>query len=128
MRVKLTRSEIASDGLGGWTSSYTQSYKGVPVFASRIKAHVNADGALTAVSGYAAPDIDLLHQPAALAGCVRRPGGRDGEAGPRPWPATAALPRPKDLKVVGNTLMIYRTEVTKGELRRQPPRLGQRGP
>ena len=73
---QLTRSEITSDGYGGWTSSYTQSYKGVPVFASRIKAHVNADGALTAVSGYASPDIDLSTTPAALAGCLRRPGGR----------------------------------------------------
>ena len=32
---ELTRSEIASDGLGGWTSSYTQSYQGIPVFGEQ---------------------------------------------------------------------------------------------
>jgi len=111
---ELTRSEIASDGLGGWTSSYTQSYQGVPVFASRIKAHVNADGALTAVSGYAAPDIDLstsprLSQDAAADQAV---------AMVKQSPALArngGTAKAQDLKVVGNTLMIYRTGVTKGE-------------
>ncbi len=56
---QLTRSSVAADAAGGWTATYTQSYKGVPVFAAVLKAHVNSDGALTSVNGLAVPDLDL---------------------------------------------------------------------
>ncbi len=56
---ELSRSELASDGYGGWTATYTQSYKGVPVFGALLRAHINGAGALTSVNGYAAPGIDL---------------------------------------------------------------------
>jgi Zn-dependent metalloprotease len=111
---ELTRSEVTSDGYGGWTSSYTQSYKGVPVFASRIKAHVNADGALTAVSGYASPGIDLSTTPRFSQGAS----ADQAIAMVKTSPALArngGTAKAKDLKVVANTLMIYRTGVTKGE-------------
>ncbi len=39
--------------------SYNQLYKGVPVFASKLHAHINADGKLVAVNGIAIPDITL---------------------------------------------------------------------
>jgi Zn-dependent metalloprotease len=111
---ELTRTEVTSDGYGGWTSSYTQSYKGVPVFASRIKAHVDADGALTGVSGYASPDISMSTTPRFSQGAS----ADQAVALVKTSPALArngGTAKAKDLKVVGNTLMIYRTGVTKGE-------------
>jgi hypothetical protein len=44
---------------GGWTVEYAQSYRGVPVFAGELRAHVDAQGDLTAVNGFAVPGLDL---------------------------------------------------------------------
>ncbi len=110
---QLTRSDIASDGQGGWTSSYTQSYKGIPVFAGLIKAHVSAAGALTGVAGYAAPDIDLSTSPR----FSRTESADQALALVKTSPALArngGLAKAKDLKVISNTLMVYRSGVTKG--------------
>ena len=110
---QLTRSDTASDGQGGWTSTYTQSYKGIPVFAGIVKAHVNADGALTAASGYAAPDIDLSTAPR----LSKADAADRAIAVVKTSPALArngGLAKAKDLKVVSNTLMVYRTGITKG--------------
>ncbi len=111
---QLTRSQITSDGHGGWTSSYNQSYKGVPVFASRIKAHVNADGALTGVSGYAAPDINVSTTPRLSQGASADQAIAMVKTSPS-LARNGGTAKAKDLSVVGNTLMIYRTGVTKGE-------------
>jgi Zn-dependent metalloprotease len=110
---ELTRSGIAADSAGGFTASYTQSYKGIPVFGALLKAHVNADGALTSVNGYAAPDIDVSTEPRVS----------EGEAADRAVALVKTSPamarnggtaKAKDLRVVNNQLMVYRTGVTKG--------------
>ena len=41
----------------GWTVTFTQSYRGVPVFAGELHAQVNRAGDLTAVNGFVAPDV-----------------------------------------------------------------------
>ena len=56
---ELSRQKIEADLAGGWTATYTQSYKGIPVFGAVLRAHVDPDGALSSVNGFAAPDIDL---------------------------------------------------------------------
>jgi Zn-dependent metalloprotease len=47
----------------GWVVSFTQTYKGLPVFGSMLKANVSRRGALTAVSGFAAPGLSLSTTP-----------------------------------------------------------------
>lgn len=47
----------------GWTVTFTQSYRGVPVFGSMLKANVDKAGDLTSVSGYAAPGLSLSTTP-----------------------------------------------------------------
>ncbi len=43
--------------------SYTQQYRGVEVFGSRLKANIDQDGDLTSVAGFAVPDLDLSVDP-----------------------------------------------------------------
>ena len=56
--AQLAQSALHADRYG-WTISYTQTYRGVPVFGSMLKANVDKAGDLTSVSGYAAPGLDL---------------------------------------------------------------------
>lgn len=113
-RGQLERSEVHSDRYG-WSVTYTQSYNGVPVFASELKAHVDKSGDLTAVNGFVAPDASKVattprvteEQAAerALTMVKERPSGyEDG------------LPEglTKGLEVVKNDLMIYRMGTTRG--------------
>ncbi len=43
----------------GWTVSYTQRYKGLPVLGSVLRANLDEQGDLTSVNGFAAPDLSL---------------------------------------------------------------------
>ncbi|UUZ58744.1 hypothetical protein [Nocardioides sp. B-3] len=55
--------ELARDGVtsspAGWTVTYTRAFRGVPVFGSMLRAHVDKQGDLTSVNGFAAPDLSL---------------------------------------------------------------------
>ena len=57
--------EITStkDSLGATHVTYQQYYKGVPVWAGLVKAHVDRKGNLTAVNGVAVPNISLNTKP-----------------------------------------------------------------
>ena len=55
---ELRQTEVYA-GKAGWSVTFAQSYKGVPVFAGELKAHVDQDGDLTAVNGFVAPDLAL---------------------------------------------------------------------
>jgi Zn-dependent metalloprotease len=55
---ELRRSEVHADR-AGWSVTFSQSYKGVPVFAGELKAHVDREGDLTSVNGFVAPDLSL---------------------------------------------------------------------
>ncbi|SEC97562.1 Thermolysin metallopeptidase, catalytic domain [Nocardioides exalbidus] len=98
----------------GWTVSYQQSYKGVPVWAGELKAHVADDGDLTAVTGFAAPDLSLSVTPAksATAAAERAVMVVKGD------PATkedGSVVSTEGVKAVSNNLVIYREGVVKGE-------------
>ena len=108
---QLTADDVQSDDLG-WTVSYIQTYKSVPVFGALLRAHVNKQGALTAVNGFAAPDLSLSTSP--------RLSPAEGAARAIAFVKTA--PKPTDgqaakkgtLRASANHLMIYRTGSTKG--------------
>jgi Zn-dependent metalloprotease len=110
---ELTRTGIAADSAGGWTASYSQSYKGVPVFGALLKAHVDAAGALTSVNGFASPGINLSTTPT----FSKSDAAGRAVALVKTSPAMASnggTAKAKDLQVVSNQLMVYRTGVTKG--------------
>ena len=97
----------------GWTVKYQQSYRGVPVWAGELKAHVAEDGDLTAVTGYAAPNLSLDVTPSRSA----------ADAAARAVAFVTAEPPAGDhgkvdtsgLKAVSNDLVIYRKGIVKGE-------------
>ena len=48
----------------GWIVRFRQTYQGLPVFgAEQLKANIDREGDLTAVSGFAAPDLNLSTTP-----------------------------------------------------------------
>ncbi|NYG55659.1 M4 family metallopeptidase [Nocardioides perillae] len=55
---ELVRTEVRDGGLGT-TVTFRQQHRGVPVFGSLLRAHVDEQGDLTAVNGFAAPDLSL---------------------------------------------------------------------
>ena len=59
---ELVRSKVVADKTG-WTVTFEQSYRGVPVFASQLKAHVDDEGDLTSVNGFAVPDLNISTTP-----------------------------------------------------------------
>ncbi|WP_426246637.1 M4 family metallopeptidase [Nocardioides sp. LHG3406-4] len=96
----------------GWTVTYTQEFQGVPVFGSMLRANLDEQGDLTAVNGYAAPDLALDTNPARSASAAAKvavgavkamPPGADGKADT------------SGVKAVTNDLVIYRMGSTKGE-------------
>ncbi len=64
----LVRTDTAIDRQGAVHLSYKQVYKGLPVFGASVKAHVDAQGDLTAVNGTVVPVADLSTSPRLSAG------------------------------------------------------------
>ncbi len=111
---ELTQSEVYSDQ-GGFSVTFTQAYKGVPVFGAELKAEVNREGALTSVNGFAAPGLSLSTSPRftereasarALSVVKARPDGYQDGGQPKSFT--------KGLKVRSIDLMIYRTGSSRG--------------
>ncbi|WP_307807896.1 M4 family metallopeptidase [Nocardioides xinjiangensis] len=109
---ELVRSGVAKTA-AGWTITYTQSYKGVGVFGSMLRVQVDHEGDLTAVNGYAAPDLSLSVDPRISAadagkravGLVREdPPAHDGETAD----LTGIAPKTTEL-------VVYRMGATRGE-------------
>jgi Zn-dependent metalloprotease len=108
---ELVRQRVSADKVG-WTVDYVQHYRGVPVFAAMLRAHVDRDGDLTAVNGYAAPDLDLSVSPrlsaaaigrAAVAAVKADPPGHEGDADTT------------GIKAVRTDLVVYRNGVPRGD-------------
>ena len=59
---ELAQTEVYADQ-AGWSVTFAQSYQGVPVFAAELKAHVDREGDLTSVNGFAAPALSLSVTP-----------------------------------------------------------------
>jgi Zn-dependent metalloprotease len=111
-KEQLKREEVVPDAQG-WTVNYTQTYKGLPVFGSLLRAHVDKQGDLTAVNGYAAPDLslstDALKSPSAGADrAIAFVRSAPGEG------FTGAEARALKLTAASNKLMVYRQGSTKG--------------
>ncbi len=109
---ELVRTGVA-ESAAGWTATYTQSYKGVGVFGSMLRVQVDHEGDLTAVNGYAAPDLSLSVDPRISAddagkravGLVREdPPAHDGETAD----LTGIAPKSSEL-------VVYRMGATRGE-------------
>lgn len=110
---ELAQTEVYADK-AGWSVTFAQSYRGVPVFAAELKAHVDRDGDLTSVNGFAAPALSLSVTPGitkaeasarALDAVEAKPSGyEDG------LPAAFA----QGLTVRSADLMIYRMGSTRG--------------
>ena len=109
---ELSRRSVKTSSVG-WTVTYTQSYRGVPVFGSLLRAQVDRAGDLTSVNGYAAPGLDLSVTPRLTAAQAARravavvkaepPTGHDGSAAST-----------KGVRAAATDLMIYRTGSTRG--------------
>ncbi|MDN4161696.1 M4 family metallopeptidase [Nocardioides abyssi] len=106
---QLQEAGVAADPLG-WTVTYTQRYEGLPVFGAQLKATVDKDGDLTAVTGYVAPDLRL--------GTTPRIGKADAA---RRAVATVKVDQTGDgradlrgLRAVANDLTVYRTGAIRG--------------
>jgi Zn-dependent metalloprotease len=102
------------EGTSGWTITYQQSYKGVPVFGGTLKANVDAEGDLTAVNGFAAPDLSL----------DVTPGRPADEAADRALSLVKAHPPTAEnggaadltgLRAASNELVVYREGAVKGD-------------
>jgi Zn-dependent metalloprotease len=59
---ELKQSGVYADQTG-YSVTFSQSYRGVPVFGAELKAHVDKQGDLTSVNGYAAPHLSLSTTP-----------------------------------------------------------------
>ncbi|NPC96768.1 M4 family metallopeptidase [Nocardioides sp. zg-DK7169] len=107
-RGQLVQSGVTADE-HGWTVDYVQRYRGVEVFGSRLRAHLDREGDLTAVNGYVAPDLDLATSPRLT----------PAEAGERAVTTVKADPpegsRAAGVEAASADLVIYRLGAIKGE-------------
>ncbi|PVG82038.1 hypothetical protein DDE18_15240 [Nocardioides gansuensis] len=108
---ELRRDSVTANGVG-WTVTYSQAYRGVDVFGAMLRAHVDEQGDLTSVNGYAAPDLSLSTTPRvsaerageAAVGTVRaQPPGHEGDADTT------------GIHAASTELVVYRLGATKGE-------------
>jgi len=126
--VELARTDV-TESPAGYTVDFAQTYRGLPVFASRLRAHVDREGDLTSVGGYVAPGIDVATSPrldraAAVAKAKRLvtaapAGGRDA-----PQVSGDLTVRTADLSIyrlgaiqgiAGRNLLAWVVEVTDGK-------------
>jgi Zn-dependent metalloprotease len=110
---------VSKDKYGAQRVSYVQTYKHVPVFASKLNAHINADGDLMAVNGMFVPDIALTVTPnisAQRAGELAMAEVNDQFTKKVKDDArgTYSLPLPVGLRATGQKLYVYRTGLVKG--------------
>ncbi len=109
--TELQRDSVKANGVG-WTVTYSQSYRGVDVFGAILRAHVDKQGDLTSVNGYAAPDLSLSTTPRvgaaaagqAAVGTVRaNPPGHEGDGDTT------------GIQAASTKLVVYRLGASKGE-------------
>lgn len=95
----------------GWTVTYQQQYKSVPVFGSRLKANLDRAGDLTSVNGYAAPGLNLSVTPRISKAAAATRAINTVRATP-PGDGKVDL---SGLKAATNDLTIYRMGAIKGD-------------
>jgi Zn-dependent metalloprotease len=111
--VELVTDQVTKNRLG-WNVSYTQRYRGVPVFGGTLRAQVDDAGDLTSVNGYVAPDLDLDVTPRLSAAEAGRAAVAEVKADPPGHEGHQA-----DLTGVtakNTRLSVYRTGVPRGDI------------
>lgn len=116
LRLTGTRREPS----GATHLSFEQVYRGIPVFASMLRVHFDADGRLTAINGAVLPDLSLATTPA----ISRAEAARRAEViGPRtpvrpPEPISdgtpAALTPAEPSRPGASRLVVFRTGFVRG--------------
>lgn len=110
------RGQLVRDGVSqtkhGTTVNFVQHYKGLPVFGSLLRAHVDKQGDLTSVNGEVVPSLDLSVEPTfsedeaierAIRAVEANPPGHEG----RNADTTG-------IKAADTELMVYRTGLVNG--------------
>ncbi len=111
--VKDAAAELApltefTDSKGTTHTAYQQVYKGVPVFAGILQAHVDANNALTAMNGVFVPDINVNTSPAFGADQAAERAIADVMANPPENEFTGASVDVSGLTATTSTLYVYR--------------------
>lgn len=109
---QLVRKDVVHDRYG-YVVTFDQQYQGVPVFGARLKANVDNDGALTAVGGYAAPDLSLSTTPRLSAADAAKRAVAFVKADP-PTGEAGAKADTTGIKAVHNELNVYRLGSLRG--------------
>ncbi|WP_370288163.1 M4 family metallopeptidase [Nocardioides sp.] len=119
----------------GYTVDVDQTYRGLPVFGAKLRAQVDRQGRLRAVSGFVAPKVDVATTPRlskddaiakAISLATKAPAGAEGEA---PAKATGKVEATKaELSIYrrgaiqgveGDNLLAWVVEVTDGKQLRE---------
>jgi Zn-dependent metalloprotease len=120
---QIVRQSVRTDRYGA-TVTYTQRYRGVPVFGAMLLAHLDRAGDLTSVNGVAVPDLALSVDPvfgkaAAAARAVRTvradpPGGKRTDTTGIRAASTRLLVYREGLVrgVTGDSELVWQVEVT----------------
>ena len=110
---QLHRTGTVSDRYG-YTVTYTQSYHGVPVFGSELKANLDTEGDLTSVNGFAVPDISMSTSPRFTASQAAERAVATVKADP-PTDEDGSPAAVRGLRVTSNDLVVYREGAVKGQ-------------
>jgi len=114
--TELSLLSTTTDGQGASHLSYQQKYKGVPVFAAILQAHLDADNQLTAMNGVFIPDIDVDTSPAFNADQAAERALAEVLANPPQNELTGAVLdlSGADLSAIKPTLYVYRDGLLQG--------------
>jgi Zn-dependent metalloprotease len=105
----LVQAGVAKDAYGGTHITYTQQYRGLPVFGGIVKAHFDAAGNLTSVNGTVVPAIGLGTNPKLSSDEASAAAIAAVQADPPGGAATGALR-------ASTRLLVYRTGLIRGHV------------
>ncbi len=111
---QLRQTDSKSDKYGT-TVTYTQEYKGLPVFGGTILAHLDKAGDLTAVNGTAVPNLSLSTTPALSSSEIGSRAVRYIRAEP-PTSAEGKAGDTTGIRAKTTELMVYRTGLIRGDV------------
>lgn len=97
----------------GWIVRFEQTYRGLPVFGAELKANLDKQGHLTAVSGFAAPDLALDPTPRFSAAQAARRAVDTVRATP-PTTADGSAADLTGIAAEAPELVVYRLGLTRG--------------
>jgi Zn-dependent metalloprotease len=106
--TELVEISTFTDKHGATHLSYQQVYKGVPVFAAILQAHLDSNGQLTAMNGDFVPDIAVDTTPALGADQAAERAIADVVANPPANEVTGAASDVSGLSAAAPTLYVYR--------------------